>query len=282
LLLFTHIQTLRSYIQAEKEKGASIGLVPTMGALHQGHISLIAQSKAQTDLTVCSVFVNPTQFNNQEDLLKYPRTIEADIIQLANAGCHVLFHPGAAQMYPDGLQSGNYNWGTVTNSLEGSFRPGHFDGVITIVKHLFEIVEPNKAFFGQKDFQQSAVIKHLVNYFGLPIEVVVGKTLREADGLAMSSRNVRLTLEERNQALAISKALFAIKTNQTIKSIEALLEDAKQLIGQSPLLRLEYLSIVDKTTLEEVADIKDLKKSVVLIAAWCGNVRLIDNMELGD
>jgi pantoate--beta-alanine ligase len=282
LLLFTHIQPLAAYIQAQKGKGATVGLVPTMGALHQGHLSLIAQSKATTNLTVCSIFVNPTQFNNQEDLVKYPRTMEQDTILLVQSGCDVLFHPDAHEMYPNGLQAGQYDWGNITNTLEGAFRPGHFDGVITIVKRLFDIVKPNKAFFGQKDFQQSAVIHHLANFFGLPIDIVVGETLREPDGLAMSSRNIRLSLEERNQALTISQTLYFIKENKANYSIVELRLMALQLLKSAPMLKVEYLEIVDKTTLSLVEDNKGLEQSVVLIAVWCGNVRLIDNMVLGD
>jgi pantoate--beta-alanine ligase len=253
-----------------------------MGALHPGHISLIRQSKEQTGITVCSIFVNPTQFNNADDLVNYPRTMEQDLIKLAEAGCDVLFHPEAAEMYPGGLKSEPYHWGALTHSLEGAFRPGHFDGVITIVKRLFEIVEPDQAFFGQKDFQQSAVIVQMVKVFNMPVSVVVGKTLRESDGLAMSSRNVRLSIAEREQALLISKALYVIRDGWGKTPVAELLEAARSLLAAGPDIRPEYVAIVDAGTLEEITTINPGQKSVALVAAWCGNVRLIDNMQLGD
>jgi pantoate--beta-alanine ligase len=280
--LFTHITPLKAFIAKQKLKGDTIGFVPTMGALHNGHISLIRQCKAQTDIVVCSIFVNPTQFNNSDDLLKYPRTIEQDMLKLVEAGCDVLFHPEAAEMYPGGLEASEYNWGAVTHKLEGAFRPGHFDGVITIVKRLFDIVEPDTAYFGQKDFQQSAVVKQLVKTFNLPISIVIGETLREQDGLAMSSRNVRLSAEDREQALLISKALFYIKEHIDDKTIDELLADAQKIIAEGPRLSVEYLSIVERDSLEIMTGYLSGRKCVALIAAWCGNVRLIDNMELGD
>lgn len=282
MLLFTHIAPLKAFIAEQKRKGATVGFIPTMGALHQGHISLIRQCKSQTDIAVCSIFVNPTQFNNSDDLLKYPRTIEQDILKLVEAGCDVLFHPEAAEMYPNGLETREYNWGAVTHKLEGSFRPGHFDGVITIVKRLFDIVEPDTAYFGQKDFQQSAVVKQLVKTFNLPIAIVIGETLREEDGLAMSSRNVRLTAEDREQALLISKALFYVKTHIDDQTIEELLAEAQKIIAGGERLSIEYLSIVERDSLETMTGYVSGRKCVALIAAWCGNVRLIDNMELGD
>lgn len=282
MLLFTHITPLKAFIAKQKLKGATIGFIPTMGALHDGHISLIRQCKEQMDVAVCSIFVNPTQFNNSDDLLKYPRTIEQDMLKLVEAGCDVLFHPEAAEMYPDGLEAREYNWGAVTHKLEGAFRPGHFDGVITIVKRLFDIVEPDRAYFGQKDFQQSAVVKQLVKVFNLPISIVIGETLREQDGLAMSSRNVRLTAEDRVQALLISRVLFYIKEHIGDQTIEELLIKAQKMLEEGPLLSLEYLSIVDRDSLEILSGDASGRKCVALIAAWCGNVRLIDNMELGD
>jgi pantoate--beta-alanine ligase len=282
LFLFTHITPLKAFIAGQKAKGRTIGFVPTMGALHSGHVSLIHQSKQQTDLTVCSIFVNPTQFNNPEDLFKYPRTIEQDIIKLAEAGCDVLFHPAPVEMYPSGYTTEAYNWGAVTHNLEGLFRPGHFDGVITIVQRLFHIVEPDKAFFGQKDFQQIAVVKQMVKVFNMPVSIVIGKTLREPDGLAMSSRNVRLTAQERKQALVISKAVFYIRDNIGTVELDLVLSNAKKMLEEVSVISLEYLSVVDPDTLEPVNNDVPGQKCVALIAAWCGNVRLIDNMELTD
>lgn len=282
MLLFTQIAPLRAYLNARKQLGHKIGFVPTMGALHPGHLSLVQLSKSQTDLTVCSIFVNPTQFNNAEDLAKYPRTIENDMYLLEQAGCDVLFHPDAAEMYPNGMKVEAVHWGAVTHSLEGFFRPGHFDGVIAIVKRLFEVVEPHTAFFGSKDYQQCAVVNRMCAEFKIPVQLVLGQTLREKDGLAMSSRNTRLSEYERTEALWISKALFGIREGKSRFEPAQLLEQAGEIVGQSPLLKVEYLSIVDAETLEEARQWWPGRKYVALIAAWCGNVRLIDNIPLGD
>lgn len=282
MLLFTHIDTLKAYLLAQKRLSKSIGLVPTMGALHQGHISLIAQSIAKTDITVCSIFVNPTQFNNVDDLQKYPRTLEDDMLKLVSAGCHVLFHPTATEIYPDGLHSLPHHWGNVTHSLEGASRPGHFDGVITVVKKLFDIVTPDFAFFGKKDYQQCAVIQRMVKEFNLPISIILSETFRELDGLAMSSRNVRLTANERREAVLVSQSLFYIKQYSAQLPKAALLANALKIIAKGNLLKLEYLSIVDAETLEDFTVFIPGRKYVALIALWCGNVRLIDNIVLGE
>jgi pantoate--beta-alanine ligase len=282
LLLFTQIAPLRAYLDAQKLLGSTIGFVPTMGALHQGHVSLIQLGKAQTDLTVCSIFVNPTQFNNADDLAKYPRTIEDDMLMLEQTGCDVLFHPNPSEMYPEGMAVTAYNWGAVTHSMEGHFRPGHFDGVIAIVKRLFEVVKPDIAFFGRKDYQQCAVIAKMCQEFKVPVRLVLGDTLREADGLAMSSRNRRLSELERIEAVRVSQALRHIKEANFNDEPSLLIEEATKIITQSSLLTIEYLTIVDASTLEEVRQWSDGKDYVALIAVWCGNVRLIDNMQLGD
>jgi len=281
LLIFTRIAPLRAYLSVQNHLQKSIGLVPTMGALHRGHVSLIAQSKAQTNITVASIFVNPTQFTNQEDLLKYPRTIEADILMLKKSGCDVLFYPLASEIYPNGMESKNYQWGSITNSIEGFFRPGHFNGVVTVVKRLFEIIQPHKAFFGKKDYQQCAVIKELVINFHMPIKIVLSETLREHSGLAMSSRNTRLSENEKTQAVAISQMLFWMRSHWRNFALPDLLHQARSLLTQSPALSVEYLNIVDSEKFDEVAVFqKEKGQYVVLIACWCGNVRLIDNIEL--
>lgn len=251
-----------------------------MGALHAGHMSLIQLSAAQTDLTVCSIFINPTQFNNPEDLAKYPRTIEDDILMLEQNGCDVLFHPTSSEMYPDGMAIVSHDWGAVTHSLEGHFRPGHFNGVIAIVNKLFQVVEPDKAFFGRKDFQQCAVITRMCREFNLPVQLVLGETLREPDGLAMSSRNKRLNKEERREAVKVSQALMLIKEEGFNAQPSQLIDRASAILSGSPLLTIEYLTIVDENTLEEVNQWQPGKTYVALIAAWCGNVRLIDNLPL--
>lgn len=252
-----------------------------MGALHQGHLSLVKLSQQQNDITVVSIFVNPTQFNNREDLEKYPRTLPADLALLGQGDADVVFSPEAEEMYPDGLAIRTYNWGPVTHSLEGAFRPGHFDGVITIVQRLFELVEPDRAYFGRKDFQQCAVIMQMVKEFNMPVEVILGETVRDPDGLAMSSRNARLSEAERKQALILSKALFHIRDQYTVAPLTTLLEDARTMLAEQPLLKPEYLEVVDPISLEPVLQLVPDKQYVALIASWCGNVRLIDNITIG-
>lgn len=253
-----------------------------MGALHQGHLALVKESTANHPITVASIFVNPTQFNNAEDLVKYPRTLEQDIELLEEAGCSVLFHPEAAEMYPNGFTTQHYEWEHVTNSLEGAFRPGHFDGVITIVNKLFEAVEPDAAYFGQKDFQQCAVIKEMINRFNLPVNMFICPTLREQDGLAMSSRNVRLSVDERKEALLIFEALQFIKQQQTHLSVAELTTKAEAILRKSTVMKPEYVAIVETNSLNPADKLLPNREYVALIATWCGNVRLIDNMLLQD
>jgi pantoate--beta-alanine ligase len=282
LLLFRQIAPLRAYIHQQRTGNKTIGFVPTMGALHAGHVSLIEQSIQENDLTVCSIFVNPTQFNNAEDLAKYPRTLENDMLMLEEAGCDVLFHPDGEEMYPDGFVTERYDWGAVTHSLEGAFRPGHFDGVITIVRKLFDVVEPDRAYFGQKDFQQCAVIVRMVKEFDMPVAIRIMPTLREADGLAMSSRNTRLSAEERKESLLIFKALKQIHAGVKDHTPAKLILEAMNVLNTSPLMKPEYVAIVDRETLQPIEKQSDLCNSVALIASWCGNVRLIDNMILNE
>lgn len=278
MLIFTQIQRLQAYLNAQRQLGKSIGLVPTMGALHQGHLSLVASSKLNCDVTVCSIFINPTQFNNADDLSKYPRTIESDISMLSLAQCDIVFHPTAEEIYQDGLKAPSFDWGAVTNAWEGHFRPGHFDGVITVVHKLFDIVKPQFAFFGKKDFQQCAVINRMVQEFKLPIHITLVETKREPDGLAMSSRNSRLTMEMRQQALVISQLLFWIKDHLPKSEMTEVHHYVKQEINKHRLLKLEYFDIVNPQTLEPIKSYNQGMEHVALIALWCGNVRLIDNM----
>ncbi|AMS27717.1 hypothetical protein AEM51_12515 [Bacteroidetes bacterium UKL13-3] len=282
MLLFKEIAPLRAYLNGRKLKEDTVGFVPTMGALHQGHIALVARSIANHTITVSSIFVNPTQFNNQEDLVKYPRTIERDIELLEAAGCDVLFHPEAPEMYPSGFATKHYEWQNITNSLEGAFRPGHFDGVITIVNKLFEAVEPHAAYFGQKDFQQCAVIRKMISEFNLSITMHVCPTLREPDGLAMSSRNVRLSSAERADALLVFEALRFIKQYQNSLPINELIKNAEQILLKSAVMKPEYISVVETDSLNPAETLLPQQKYVALIATWCGNVRLIDNMLLQD
>lgn len=274
--IFKTKDILADFVASKREKGMSIGFVPTMGALHNGHISLVNASKADNQVTVCSIFVNPTQFNQKEDFDEYPRLIDDDIRLLEASGCDALFIPEVNEMYAPKSEVLNYHFSHITHSLEGTFRPGHFDGVITIVKKLFDAVNPDNAYFGQKDFQQCMVIKELIRHFNLNINLKIIPTLRESDGLAMSSRNLRLSPSERKQAIAIYQACNFIKEHIKIYSAEELLSKAKSFVNKE--LKLEYLELCDADTLEPVIDIANHNQVVALAAAWCGNVRLIDNM----
>lgn len=281
--LFKEIAPIKQFLTSKRAQKLRIGFVPTMGALHNGHLSLIKKAKSDNDIVVCSIFVNPTQFNNADDLAKYPRPIENDIKILLENGCDVLFYPEVSEMYADNETVAAQNYGFVTQTLEGYFRPGHFDGVLTIVKKLFDVVEPNNAYFGQKDYQQCAVVNQLIKRNNIPVQLQICPTLREPDGLAMSSRNVRLTAEERTIAAAIPQALFMIKDSFRHQSVEELKSAALIHLSQtSPLLKVEYLEIVDFMTLEPLSTISVNTKAVALAAVWCGNVRLIDNMILSD
>ena len=281
--LFKEIKLLQCFLHEERQKGKQIGFVPTMGALHEGHLSLIRASRAENQLTVCSIFVNPTQFTHAEDLVKYPRPIENDIKLLVESECDVLFYPEISEMYIGNEKTTHADYGDITEALEGQFRPGHFDGVITIVRKLFDIITPHVSYFGQKDYQQCLVIKELIEKNKLNIQLRMCPTLRENDGLAMSSRNVRLSKEERKAAVIIPEMLFHIKkhiTQQPLKEILSWVTD--RIITSSELFKIEYLKIVDANTLKPLQESHYPGNAVALIAVWCGNVRLIDNMILTD
>lgn len=281
MFVFKSIELLQAHLSEIRAKSGAVGYVPTMGALHQGHLNLVEASKNKGCYTVCSIYVNPTQFNNAEDLDKYPNTIEQDIIKLTNAGCDVLFLPDNNEMYGVNVVASKYDFGSVSNNFEGALRPGHFDGVITIVSKLFDAVKPDEVFFGQKDLQQCMVIKHLIklNYNHIVMNVV--PTKREDNGLAMSSRNVRLSDEEIAIALNLSKAIISVK-----QSIEAGIEPelainkAKDEFLNHPKLKLEYLNLVDADTMTEATKLEPNRNYAVIIACWCANVRLIDNLLL--
>lgn len=272
---------LNAATEIVRASGKSIGFVPTMGALHEGHAALVRRARAENDLVVASIFVNPTQFNNASDLAHYPRTPEADTALLESCGCDLLFMPVAEEMYPSGLNEAApaLHLGSLATVMEAAHRPGHFEGVTLIVKKLFEAVGSCNAYFGEKDFQQLAVIRHMVKELALPVNVIGCPIVREADGLAMSSRNVRLTSEERTVAPLISHTLFNAKVLWPSLSAEALKESVVAAIEQEPLLRLEYIEIADRDTLLPVQpDQKD--NAVACIAVHLGAVRLIDNILL--
>lgn len=256
---------------------SSIGLVPTMGALHAGHLSLIARSVADNDLTVCSIFVNPTQFNDPSDLARYPRPVESDVARLSGTGCDVLFLPDTQEIYPE-EEDWHIELGTLERVLEGRFRPGHYQGVTQVVKKLFDLTAPDRAYFGQKDYQQYLVIRELVRQFNMPIELVCCPTLREPDGLAMSSRNVHLSPGEREEAVLLSKALFRIKDMATSLSPLQAREQGLAMLAASSRISVDYLELVDAETLHPVTDWEAAPVVIALAAIRIGQTRLIDNL----
>lgn len=253
-----------------------MGFVPTMGALHEGHLSLIKRSRAECGLTVVSIFVNPTQFNNPADFEKYPiRTVE-DTSLLESSGCDILFLPDTREIYPAGYESPKMDIGTLNEIMEGRFRPGHFEGVIEVVYRLFDIVKPNKAYFGLKDFQQVAVIRKMTAYFKLPVEIVPCVTVRESDGLALSSRNMRLTPGQRLEALFIYQSLILARNLSGKLSPAEVKAQIEALYAESSL-RLEYIEIIDPQSFETL-NANWATGAVACIVAYVGEIRLIDNM----
>jgi pantoate--beta-alanine ligase len=277
MVLFKKATDLSNWLETQRQNEINIGFVPTMGALHQGHLSLIETSKKQNRLTVASIFVNPTQFNDPKDFEKYPITLERDIDQLECSGCDVLFLPDVKEMYPDGTKSTSYDLGFLENILEGKYRPGHFQGVCTIVERLLRIVQPNSLYLGQKDYQQCMVIKRLVEIMNADIEVIICPTLRETNGLAMSSRNMRLSDNEKTKATAIFEALTFAKQNLHAGSIRNIQVEMEKILSG---FKIDYAQVVDATTLELVNEWDGKQKLVGLIAAYLNDVRLIDNMLL--
>lgn len=277
MLLFKRVNDLQKYLQSKKKQGDQIGFVPTMGALHHGHLSLMKISKTHCDITVCSIFVNPTQFDDPGDLAKYPRTIGADIDLLTSVEVDVLFLPPVEEVYPDGLDTSiDVDFGALANVMEGAFRPGHFDGMAQVVWRLLSIVEPDKLFMGQKDFQQVAIVQEMLKQFDAPIELIRCPIVREEDGLAMSSRNVRLSTENRGAAIALSRTLEQANekmSSETPKEICAWAMEALSL----PNFKPEYFEIVDGVTLQAIDDFGAADLVVACTAVWVGDVRLIDN-----
>jgi pantoate--beta-alanine ligase len=280
LKVINTIAALKMQLQPVISANHKIALVPTMGALHPGHVSLIKVAQEKAEFIVCSVFVNPTQFTDPKDLEKYPRPVEHDIKMLEEAGCDLVFMPSVKEMYPR-EESWHIDLGEAEFLLEGAYRKGHYQGVTQIVKKLFDAVQPHYALFGQKDFQQVLMIQNMVNYFQLPIEIVTCPIIREADGLAMSSRNIHLSASDRYHALTLSKALTYVKTHFEQQSITELEQHARTIISNTPGVQLDYFSIVNGNTLEPEQD-KNAKNLVALVAAKVGETRLIDNMLLND
>jgi pantoate--beta-alanine ligase len=276
--VFTSIKGLRSFLDQQLSEQKTIGLIPTMGALHEGHISLVDASIKDNDVTVASIFVNPTQFNNPEDLLKYPRTLEADCAMLEQAGCTAVFAPSVEEMYPE-KSSLLINFGTLESVMEGASRPGHFNGVGIVVSKLFHIVSPHRAYFGQKDLQQVSIIKRLVSDLAFNLELIVCPTIRETDGLAMSSRNRRLNDAERNIAPHIYRILEEAKQSLLAgKDITETVSAASNAFNAIPEFKLDYFEVADVKTLQPIPTVGAVGTNAICVAAFLGPVRLIDNV----
>ena len=272
------IKDLQVELTALRAQGKTVGLVPTMGALHAGHASLVKRSVSENGVTVVSVFVNPTQFNDKNDLEKYPRTLDADCELLEKVGAAFVFAPSVEEIYPE-PDTRQFSYAPLDTVMEGAFRPGHFNGVCQIVSKLFDAVQPDRAYFGEKDFQQLAIIREMVCQMKYPLEIVGCPIVREEDGLALSSRNARLSAVEREYALNISQTLFKSCTfakSHPVAETQKFVEDA---IAAAPGLRLEYFEIVDGTTLQKITDWEDTDYAVGCITVFCGEVRLIDNIK---
>lgn len=270
---------MRDWIAERKESGRTTGFIPTMGALHTGHLSLVNRSKSETDRTIVSIFVNPKQFNDQEDLRKYPRPIEHDLQMLYESGVDVLFLPEVEDIYPTGdTNKIDFNPGPTANTMEGKFRPGHFEGMAEVVYRLLCITTPDHLFMGQKDFQQFAIIRKLIDWYKMPVDLVMCPTIRESNGLAMSSRNIRLSEEARKKAGIIYKVLSSGKMifeqKNPVKDVQSVAMDALRKAGFDP----EYFEVVDGHTLEKVQSMDEAKQIVACCAVKVEGVRLIDNM----
>ncbi|SEI51424.1 pantothenate synthetase [Dyadobacter koreensis] len=276
--VFTSIPSLKNFLLQQRLQNKSIGLIPTMGALHEGHISLIDTAKIQNDIVVCSIFVNPTQFNNPEDLAKYPRTLEEDCVMLENAGCSAVFAPSVEEMYPE-KPTLTINFGLLETVMEGASRPGHFNGVGIVVSKLFNIVEPHRAYFGQKDLQQVMIVKRMVEDLSFNLELIICPTIRETDGLAMSSRNRRLGEEERAHAPIIYKILLDAKDKiQNGDDIEEVKESVQLEFHVLAGFELDYFEVVNTKTLQPIHTIAEAGTTALCIATFLGPVRLIDNI----
>lgn len=281
LEIIATVAALKALLNPLKDANLKIALVPTMGALHKGHLSLIKLAQQYADIVVCSIFVNPTQFTDPKDLERYPRPLEHDIKMLREADCNMVFMPSVKEMYPDFPTPENWHidLGGAEFLLEGEFRKGHYQGVMQIVKKLFDAVTPDVAFFGQKDFQQVLMIKNMVKFFNLPIEIVSCPIIREDDGLAMSSRNIHLSASDRVNALVLNKALHFVVENYQVLPLADLLSSAKKMIEDTPGVLLDYFTIADQHTLLPIIA-KEHSQAIALVAAKVGETRLIDNMIL--
>lgn len=274
--IFSQIAPLRAFLEQKKTAGKSVGLVPTMGALHRGHLALISESRKENDLTVCSIYVNPAQFNNPDDLSRYPRTIDEDIEKLRTAGCEVLFNPSDGEMYPEKPVI-KFDFGSLERVLEGEFRPGHFSGVAAVVSRLLNIVEPAKAYFGQKDFQQFKIVERLVEEMKFNVLLRSVPIQRETDGLAMSSRNTRLNESQRKDAIVLYQSLQLAKRKLAEGiPMSSIRTDVRNIFQLNQGVRLEYLELAETSNLALLE--KTTGNAILLIAGCVGEVRLIDNL----
>ena len=278
--IFKTKKEIKSYLTAQNQQNKTIGFIPTMGALHKGHLSLIQEAKKKNDLVVVSIFINPTQFNNTSDFAKYPKTIENDTQLLNRVFCDVLFLPSADEIYNNNIASKKFDFGGLEHQMEGKFRQGHFDGVATVVKAFFEIINPDIAYFGQKDFQQLQIIKKMVKKYHLNTKIKGCPIFREADGLAMSSRNVRLSKEHRTAAPFIYKTLKEVRDKFNVKNATKATEWVENEFKKNTFLELEYFTIADEKTLESAESNESDKKYRAFIAVFAGEIRLIDNIQI--
>lgn len=279
MIIFKTKEGLKKYLRKNKTGKQSVGFVPTMGALHQGHLSLIKKSLQANDISLCSIFVNPTQFNNKKDFALYPTPLDKDISLLVDSGCDILFLPSVAEMYPKGYTLKNYELGEIENVLEGAFRPGHYQGVCQIVAKLLENVEPDNLYLGQKDYQQCMVINKLINLRHYPVKINICETIREENGLAMSSRNMRLSQKDKSKAGIIYEVLTNIRNKLQIGDLLKLKREAAKKLQQKGF-HVDYCEIADAQHLSTVTNWDGKQKLVALIAATLNDVRLIDNMTL--
>ena len=279
MIVFHKVKDLKNYLLSEKATGKQVGFVPTMGALHEGHLAIIRKSEEENDITIASIFVNPTQFNNQQDFDKYPITTAKDIGLLEQNDCDVLFIPSVKEIYPEGtIFNMNFEVGYLDSVMEGKHRPGHFKGVAQVVKRLLDIVEPHILYLGQKDFQQFKLIEKMIADLKIPVKLKMAKTMREADGLAMSSRNRRLTAEGRKNAADIFSILTNAASLLNSKSVQEIKSNALKSLSAIPNAEPEYFEIADANNLKLLSDIKESNSVVLCCAVWINDVRLIDNV----
>ncbi|AEV33652.1 pantoate--beta-alanine ligase [Owenweeksia hongkongensis DSM 17368] len=277
--IFTKVSDLQNHLSQLRGQGLSIGFVPTMGALHSGHLALIDHASRENDISIISIFVNPTQFNNKTDLAKYPREVDSDIAKLEKTGCDIIFLPSEEEMYPEKTESVKINLNGLDTVMEGAHRPGHFDGVATIVGRFFEIVNPTKAYFGEKDFQQLLIIRQLTKVMGFDVEIIPHPIERSQKGLALSSRNQLLSAEDQEKSLIIWQSLNWMKENYKDHSPQELINLVSQRFEGSEL-ELEYAQIVNENTLLPLDSWSNTDPARAFIAAYISGVRLIDNLQL--